>query len=396
MSEDFYHNGLYYRIDEDNSKEVMVVKSKPEALFRKLVIPQYINITGQRYKVSSLQPFALYRCNIIEQIILSKNLRKIHPQAFVGCERLSQIEINPGNSYYRSIDGIVYDKDLKKLVYYPSAHPAPRYFIPESIETIGDYACGLNRNLRNLHIPDSVKFIGVESFVSCCNLLSISGGTGVEVIGRRAFLHCIQLHRLPIFPSLQKFDDDAFGYTAVSIVKIPARCQYVKASAFSRCPNLKKFDADTENEYYTTRDGVLYSRDMTILYNFPPAHNGTSYTIPDSVTKIGDYAFFAASRLSEIKISSKKLHSIGHKAFSYTGIHTLTLPAIDFVQSNMLLYTDISCITMQGETPPDAFGRDLLPTDILLRVPFSCKKKYENASGYWCDRKVEEYYPDEE
>ena len=174
MSRDFYHNGLYYRIDEDNSKEVMVVKSKPEALSRKLIIPKYINIAGRRYKVSSLQPFALYRCNIIERIILSRYLCEIHPQAFVGCERLSQIEINTENNYYRSIDGIVYDKDLKKLIYYPSAHPATQYFIPEGIEVIGDYACGLNRNLRNLHIPNSLKLIGIESCVCKNSMMMLS------------------------------------------------------------------------------------------------------------------------------------------------------------------------------------------------------------------------------
>ena len=72
--------------------------------------------------------------------------------------------------------------------------------------------------------------------------------------------------------------------------------------AFSGCFSLKKIQVSENNSSYQSIEGILFSKDGTLLHTYPVGKPDTSYIIPDSVTSIGERAFYYCDSLTEIII----------------------------------------------------------------------------------------------
>ena len=68
--------------------------------------------------------------------------------------------------------------------------------------------------------------------------------------------------------------------------------------------SLTSFDVSENNPYYTSKDGVLFSKDMTELIRYPPGKSDKEYVIPDGVTTFWGYAFFGCSELQSVVLPS--------------------------------------------------------------------------------------------
>ncbi|MBQ8015566.1 MAG: leucine-rich repeat protein [Clostridia bacterium] len=90
--------------------------------------------------------------------------------------------------------------------------------------------------------------------------------------------------------------------------------------------NLSEIKVDSANEYFTVVNGVVYSKDMKTLVCYPAAKEGTSFTVPESVEKIGNHAFSNCGNLTEIVIPST-VKEIGYMAFySCASLESITIP----------------------------------------------------------------------
>ena len=85
--------------------------------------------------------------------------------------------------------------------------------------------------------------------------------------------------------------------------------------ALADCGELRAITAAEDNPYLVSVDGVLFSRDMTVLVRYPPARSGSSYSVPESVTAIGDDGFGGCRELREISLP-EGLSAIGDRAFN--------------------------------------------------------------------------------
>ena len=87
-------------------------------------------------------------------------------------------------------------------------------------------------------------------------------------------------------------------------INLPASIEYISSSdPFMYCTKLKEITVDAANEYYTVSDGVLFSKDMTLLVCYPQMLGGSSYTIPEGVTELGSAALYNTG-LEEITFPS--------------------------------------------------------------------------------------------
>lgn len=122
---------------------------------------------------------------------------------------------------------------------------------------------------------------------------------------------------------------DAFkNKTAITGVIIPDSVTTIDASAFAGCSSLATISVSSSNTSYKAESNVLYSKDGTILVLYPAAKTATSFTLPNAVTTIGDYAFYANKKLSSISTNtSRSLNCIGNYAFyNSTSITQLPTP----------------------------------------------------------------------
>jgi hypothetical protein len=99
---------------------------------------------------------------------------------------------------------------------------------------------------------------------------------------------------------------DAFpGYEGPASIEIPGSVTAIGEGAFSYNSNLKAILVSPENRQYQDRDGVLFTKDGRTLVLYPAGRGETAYTIPDSVTSIGDWAFHGCDSLKAIRVSPK-------------------------------------------------------------------------------------------
>ena len=146
---------------------------------------------------------------------------------------------------------------------------------------------------------------------------------GVTSIGQQAFYYCTQLTSINIGNSVTLIGSASFWHTQIASIAIPSGVTNITFNAFYNCSYLASFTVDNNNTVYASESGVLFNKSKTTLIQYPMAKAGTSYEIPNSVTAIGDNAFYQGyiSNLTSIIIPNS-VTNIGEYAFS--GCYKLT------------------------------------------------------------------------
>ena len=198
--------------------------------------------------------------------------------------------------------------------------------IPNSVTSIREFAFRGCSGLTSVSIPNSVTFIMSGVFYACSGLTSVSIPNSVTRIGDLAFYGCSGLTSVSIPNSVTLIGNNAFsacnGLTSVSI---PNSVTYIGRNAFSNCSSLNFINVASGNTRYSSIDGVLYNYVQDTLMQCPGAK--TSVSIPNSVTFIGAWAFYACSGLTSIKCLASIPPSIGDNSFqNISDTCTLTVP----------------------------------------------------------------------
>ncbi len=150
---------------------------------------------------------------------------------------------------------------------------------------------------------------------------SILDGYTVTSIGEDAFAWCDSLTSVTIPDSVTSIGGNAFNscYRLTSIT-IPNSVTSIGDGAFSWCNSLTSITVDENNKNYSSQDGVLFNKEKTELIQYPIGNESTSYSIPNSVTRIGAEAFENCDSLTNITIPDS-VTSIGSSAFYGTGYY---------------------------------------------------------------------------
>ena len=123
---------------------------------------------------------------------------------------LSHVEVDADNPNYETVDGVLYTKDHKHLVFFPTRMDiGSSYAVLEGTQEIDDYAL-VDTNLSSITLPSTLRSIGERGMAGNKFLTSINLPDGLTTIGDHAFAGCTKLNNIVIPDSLQVangFDD---------------------------------------------------------------------------------------------------------------------------------------------------------------------------------------------
>lgn len=279
-----------------------------------------INISDS---VVSLDPYALYECNVLYSLNIGRGLEKIADTSIYNCYKIANITVDENNAYFKSINGILFSKDESELIKYPTQLTEATYVIPLTVTTI-KYECFFNnRNLKKIIITDNVSFIDQHSIRGCGQIMSF------EVTENNQFF--------------ATFDDILYLKNFTRIVSVP----FKKAGNYTLHENLTRF----ENELFSKRNIKYINIPNKITYintnTFNLCEKLQSIIIPDSVTIIDYGAFINCYALQSVEIG-KNVRWIGSSAFnSCKMLKSITIPKLVSNISSNLFY---GCVNLTSVT----------------------------------------------
>ena len=254
---------------------------------------------------------------IIPSEINGVAVTSIGDDAFYGCDSLASITIP---------DSVT---DLGAFAF-SSCSSLTAIALSSSITSIGNGTFNSCSSLTTITIPDSVTSIGDSAFSWCDSLTAITIPDSVTSIGDSAFFWCHSLTTITIPDSVTSIGEWAFsGCDSLTAITIPDSVTSIGDNAFFNCYGLANINVAANNSVYSSIDGVLFDKAQTTLITYPLGKSADSYTVPNDVTAIGDYAFNYCSSLTEIMIPDS-VTSIGVNAFE----GCLSLASINVAANN--------------------------------------------------------------
>jgi hypothetical protein len=227
-------------------------------------------------------------------------------------------------------DGIRYERNGGGVTVIRYAGKAAALVIPPEISGLPVTSIRLGAfsgctDLTSVSIPASVTSIGAYAFSGCTGLTGVSIPPSVTSIGDGAFSGCTGLASVSIPASVTSIGDGAFsGCTGLASVSIPPSVTSIGQGAFSGCTDLTGITVDQRNTAYVSVDGVLFTKDQKTLAAYPGGKKG-AYSIPASVTEIGQSTFADCASLTSVTIPNS-VTAIGWYAFSgCTSLTSVTL-----------------------------------------------------------------------
>ena len=196
--------------------------------------------------------------------------------------------------------------------------------LPNSVTSIGGNAFEGCSGLTELILPNSVTSIGNAAFVDCSGLTELILPNSVTSIGGNAFEGCSGLTELTLPNGVRSIGDSAFsGCSGLTELTLPNSVTSIGNYAFSDCSGLEKITVDRGNKRYDSWgncNSIIETGTNTLIVGCKNS------VIPNSVTSIGDCAFYGCSGLTELTLPNS-VTSIGDGAFSgCSGLTELTLP----------------------------------------------------------------------
>ena len=215
--------------------------------------------------------------------------------------------------------GVEYSKDGKRLL--SVAFYIEQYKIKEGTKVICDKAFNWCESLGEIFIPNSVTSIGDSAFSGCHSLQKITIPNSVTSIGNRAFSGCHSLQKITIPNSVTSIGNSAF-YECSSLqeISIPNSVKSIGGNPFASCNCIIK----SLSKHFIVENNVLYNANKTTLIAFISEQE--TFSIPNSVTSIGDNAFGDCYSLREIFIPNS-VTNIGNGAFSHcSSLQEIAIP----------------------------------------------------------------------
>lgn len=328
---------LTYVLNEDGTATVVKCATDYSG---NVSIPTVVTYNGTTYTVTSISENAFKECRYLTSVTIPNSVTSIGWMAFAYCWSLESVTLS------------------------------------ENISSIEDHTFYDCESLTSITIPNNVTYVGENAFRYCYNLSAVTFGDNVTTIGSSAFAYC----------------------SSLSSVTIPTSVSYIGYSTFASCNSLNSIVVESGNTTYDSRNNcnaIIETASNTLITGcqstmipetvttigeqaFYDCDGLTTIAIPNSVTSIGYYAFSNCDNLSSVDLGNG-VTTIGSSAFEYCyAMTSVTIPA-SVTEIGSWAFYNCPTIVMEGTTPP-TISSYTFTSEATIFVPCTALDTYLTTS----------------
>lgn len=348
------------------------------------------NISFETSNVTELEYDMFENCSSLKKIILPEKTDEYNLGCFDGCDSLEWVEISADNEYFTTEDGVLYDKNKTKVLFFPFGKNRDMYVIPEGVIEIDQYSIP---EIAYLKIPASLSIIKnglyvTDGFIVDENNMTFCSDNGILFNKDKTELLLYpnkrkdNYYKIPDY--VNKLGEGAFfDCNHLIEVEIPLSVTHIEESCFESCDSLKEV---------VLHDSVSYMGS----YTFMNCISLEKVRIPKKCDKIPDWFVFGCHNLKELIVHEDVVsfgHSMAEHCYSLTEI---VMPEkLKFIGDYILWEcTNLKKIISFAKNPPPLSMyalQGLYGVDYKVYVPFEAVEDYRN-DDYWRYRDIYGFY----
>lgn len=267
LSESINYKGKTVRVENINKDAFRLCK-----LLKSIYIPGSIKSIGdfafsycsalvritfaENSTLEKMGRYAFCDCSALTDIFIPERVMSIGKEAFNSCSDLTGINVDKKNRYFESVEGVLYNKNITKLIKYPEAKAADAFVMPESVKIIEAHAL-CNVKIRSVELSQNLTYIGRCAMGWCKNLTKIH---------------------------------------------LPEKVDHIDEYAFCCSCSVEEITAADGNAHFRSIDGNLYSKDGKTLVQYAVGKQNDKFILPHEVREIGICALYGAKNLKDVEL----------------------------------------------------------------------------------------------
>ncbi len=189
--------------------------------------------------VTKIADYSAFNLEYVTEIKIGKNVREIGDWSMTNNKHLTAFTVSEENENFCSVDGVLYTKDMKTIVYCPNAKEG-EYKVADGVELIRSKAFYKCNKLTKIILPETVNTIEEKAFFHCEAMSEINLTGSIAYIGKDAFAYCYGLTEIIIPSSIKTIEEYAF-YTCTNLLKVTV--------------DVKESDVSLGQKWYPTNNG---------------------------------------------------------------------------------------------------------------------------------------------
>lgn len=388
----FQVDGIDYAVNSRENKTVYVTWSSG-TYAGEMVIPSTVTYNDTVWTVDGIGDFAFMQATKVTKVTLPSTVDWLGTGAFGYCTGLTGIELPAGVRW------------VGQAAFNGCSNLA-QVNLPEEVDFLGGAVLAYTA-VTKARIPRGVTEIPQQFFEGCGKLTSVEIPEGFKTIGFQAFQNTFALTGIKLPSTLETIGNNCFTYSGLTSLHFPAAFRAYGDNAITGLTALTAYTVDSESQYFTAVDGVLYSKDMKTINSFPLACGLTTYEVNAATDSIADFAFYGAqltaltlpadlrvigksacatmSKITSMTVPSKVQYLGKYAFFSCTALTDLVLGAsIDTIGTSAFNYDDaLRNVTSHNPVPPrGAIFPDAVYNSATLHVPDASLDAYKQADGW--------------